>query len=821
MLGNSSINVLDDQDFLRKILPSRGLYCCWELETKRHYWFDTIDGLKERVAAISAAGKNAYHACSSFNDKHRKAERVEAVRSLWVDIDTGPLHSKPSRYPDDRSALVEVFGWCKSNGMPIPVIVQSGHGLHCYWPIERDLSLDEWKPIAEAFKRSISASIDIDPVRTCDAASVLRPVGTVNRKNGTPVPVRLVNGEVHPLALDLVRSKFQVLPVGLPPAGGPMIFDLGKMKSSDPRPPSFAAEIVKQCGQLARMRDLKGVMSEPEWYRCLGVLAQCEDGEKYAHEWSSGYPGYTPSETAGKLMHARGAGPTLCTTFGENAPAACAACPHRGRVKSPIQLGRVDANGEIVLPSKTVHSTIDECVDAINERIGMVFTGAGFWDFEKKQNIDRRTAADRMAPHCMWTEGKAPKRVAAFDLWLQSPKRKEYPGVSYAPGQGAVLPDGFVNSWKGHTVGPLDPNAIYPEPAMWNKLLDHTSGVTENPNSSAAKQRRKVLDQFFAHMIRYPGKKIRWGMFIYSENKRTGKSLPCEIIGELIGGDNYRPLKTSDLEGKFNTFALDNEYVLGSDLHLADRKKSTEALKSFNTDNRIAAEGKGTNTVSCKNITNIIVTANSADSLTIDETDPRWYPFAASGVTLPVEFAEELWRYYVTTKEGMEELYHHYKFKVDLTGFNPNACPVSPDKAEAVAASRGVMMRRLFALIDNGGTADPAWTLGPGMRDRNMPTGPLWSLEDLHNVTGLSEVMIGRKLRELKVPCKRLQAIPYRPTVYALGDPNEWENRDVLDWVMEFTRTHNPLGDQSRFNPQPVGYPPKMVTKNGKEVTNA
>jgi hypothetical protein len=68
------------------------------------------------------------------------------------------------------------------------------------------------------------------------------------------------------------------------------------------------------------------------------------DGEQYAHTWSQPYPQYTRQETARKLAHAlKDAGPRTCESIrGDlDATAYCGACPHWGRLTSPIVLGHV------------------------------------------------------------------------------------------------------------------------------------------------------------------------------------------------------------------------------------------------------------------------------------------------------------------------------------------------------------------------------------------------------------------------------------------------------------------------------------------------
>jgi hypothetical protein len=110
-------------------------------------------------------------------------------------------------------------------------------------------------------------------------------------------------------------------------------------------PPSYAAEILKCCAQMQAFKQAKGCLPEPLWYDNLGVLAFCDDGEELAHQISEGDERYTFEETQERLDRQRGFGPTTCAKFHGDNPTICEACPHWGKIKSPIVLGRLPAEG--------------------------------------------------------------------------------------------------------------------------------------------------------------------------------------------------------------------------------------------------------------------------------------------------------------------------------------------------------------------------------------------------------------------------------------------------------------------------------------------
>ncbi len=114
-------------------------------------------------------------------------------------------------------------------------------------------------------------------------------------------------------------------------------------------PPSDAEKVADRCAIIGAMRETKGkLQSEVEWRACLGVLRHTVQGEAVCHEWSSGHPAYSMGETDGKLSRLRAVGPTRCETLEKCQPQTCAACFHRGLIKSPITLGTKESVAPVV-----------------------------------------------------------------------------------------------------------------------------------------------------------------------------------------------------------------------------------------------------------------------------------------------------------------------------------------------------------------------------------------------------------------------------------------------------------------------------------------
>lgn len=322
------------REFLEAVLPTEGRYCLVALDLerklKKQEFFDDIGGLEQRLLSwddwFADSHGAVYHACASFGvEDNRRQLNVWRVRSLWLDVDCG----NGKQYATVQDALTELAVFIARAELPRPYLVASGSGLHAYWPLKEDLTREQWQPYADGLKRASSLfGLAADPTRTADASSILRPVGTTNRKRA---PVTVVSGPtVGPYDL----NSFDVL-TRLHGAGGPPRADVqrrvalaprinGKPQSellrkllnvTSPERIDFAA-LVRGCAQLRAFKESCGNLPEPEWYAGVGTLAFVYDGDGVCHEWSSGHPKYSFEETTARLDRVRTlSGPTTCARF--------------------------------------------------------------------------------------------------------------------------------------------------------------------------------------------------------------------------------------------------------------------------------------------------------------------------------------------------------------------------------------------------------------------------------------------------------------------------------------------------------------------------
>lgn len=354
-------------DFFRAILPGDGTYFLAVIDkaTGRvgHRSFSSLDEMAQTVTKYNANPNiNVYHACAAYKapfvevddkKKYRDPSNWAGAKAFWIDIDCGDEKAaKGDGYLTKREGAVAVIEFCNKVGLPHPMMVDSGNGVHCYWPLSKTLNPDTWRKMAAAFKAVLAHhGVLADPTCTADLSRILRPVGGLNRKSDEPKEVKcvkegsVVEPEVFAKILQEQIRQFAISPEQPRKLDDDLNDDL--TAHLPPKIPSYATIAAGQCAQLAQMRDTQGDVSYEHWRGVIGVIFHCEEGIELAHEWSARREetGHAQNDVDTKY-NTWSAGPTTCEFFSKCNPDACAGCSHKGKITSPIILGRLPEQSE-------------------------------------------------------------------------------------------------------------------------------------------------------------------------------------------------------------------------------------------------------------------------------------------------------------------------------------------------------------------------------------------------------------------------------------------------------------------------------------------
>jgi hypothetical protein len=379
----------DGLAFLRTVLPAQGIYFAVEIRKSKdgkediyvHTAFLDIQSLHAFFMCADATSEGTlYFAVAAFRElrvwnpnklnkrtgtkgawSRRTHSNVRAIKVLIADIDTRESKTE-APYADRVEAYKALVAFCEAVNLPRPLVVSSGGGLHCYWVLDVELTLEEWEPYARGLKAAAAQfKFSIDPARTADASSVLRPVGTTHRKSGLKVTAGDFKGAIPLSAIEHLKrydpgpGHRSVRPNGRRrvqgvKVGGGELPPIAKALQGDLYEPSDPAKVVKACRQLGEFARNPSDYSEPFHYAAAGLFGHCEDGREFYldlldDDWRATGEAKLDQYLSG------GWGPTTCQRFEGLNPGGCDKCPFKGgEITSPIVLGRRCV--PIVLPHK-------------------------------------------------------------------------------------------------------------------------------------------------------------------------------------------------------------------------------------------------------------------------------------------------------------------------------------------------------------------------------------------------------------------------------------------------------------------------------------
>lgn len=169
--------------------PESDKILIWSLKSKCSHWFGSVEEIDPK-----SYDSDVYFGVGTspedFGPRRRcPATKITGIGALWLDVDiAGEAHKKenlPATEAEATKLIADAFG-----GLEPSYIIDSGHGLQCYW------LLDSWCEITEANRsavqslsinfnaiwRSSCANAGYDADSVCDLARVMRLPGSKNHK---------------------------------------------------------------------------------------------------------------------------------------------------------------------------------------------------------------------------------------------------------------------------------------------------------------------------------------------------------------------------------------------------------------------------------------------------------------------------------------------------------------------------------------------------------------------------------------------------------------------------------------------------------------
>lgn len=670
--------------FYTSIWPISEIYALFTLPDRKHHQCTTVaEAVAKTIALNATPGVQAvYHACAGYKEasyicadgaaRFRVQANAGKVKAFWVDIDCGEQKAAEGKgYHTKKEAITAVKQFLREYGLPpLTMVIDSGNGLHLYWALTEEIDAAIWTVTATALDALFKAgNLLVDPSRTKDVASILRPPGTTNRKNpenqkAVKLMYRgaLVEFGKFSQALNAATDKLGIKTPAVVCGAVPDYMQGDSGNLSVLREPTYTpanADIVADhCAQVDHFRKTGCADSEPLWYANLGVLKSCAGGEAAAHEWSANDARYERKETQKKLDQWN-TGPTTCDKFRELNPTGCAGCTQK--CKSPVQLGVAN------LPL--------DWLSKMNAQYAWIEKEAGVYRREHRDFIpmEKFNAAYANQTQPVRTRD-GEKQVAISRLWLMNKNRKQHPAIVTKPGDPPVTADGCLNDWAGFAVEPCSGD-VEPFKRLYTYLFGDDTYVLH----------------WLAHLLQFPGIKIFVGLVVWSAHEGVGKNLLFETIGGLFNRHHYALIGQSEVEDDFCGWIPGTVLVIADEVRASKNEKSRDRLKLWTTATTLRTHDKGQPKRDTDNLMNAVFLSNHADGMFLGDRDRRFYVHEVKAEPLPEALKQEFlyWR----ANGGPAHLLHYLQ-NIDLTGFDPKGrAPVTDSKREMIEAGRSDLDR--------------------------------------------------------------------------------------------------------------------------------
>ncbi|MCA3186277.1 MAG: bifunctional DNA primase/polymerase [Methylobacterium sp.] len=246
-------------------------------------------------------------------------------------------------------------------------------------------------------------------------------------------------------------------------------------------------------------------------------------------------------------------------------------------------------------------------IDRMNERFCAVLDGGQFVVFME----DEDTAFD--PPRKLWTRMSresfkhyhedervsliGSKREASIaDLWLQSPRRRKYPGIVMDPeGRDA---GGRLNIWRGW--------AIAHAAGDWSLMRE----LIEQTLCSGEKASFDYVMRWMAFMFQRPGTSPETAIAFRGE-QGTGKGTLGRALMAITGAHGITVASPSQFAGRFNAHLRNAVFLFADEAFWPGHKEAEGVLKQLVTEPVISYEGKNAAIVQGRNLVHLMMASNN------------------------------------------------------------------------------------------------------------------------------------------------------------------------------------------------------------------
>jgi hypothetical protein len=182
--------------------------------------------------------------------------------------------------------------------------------------------------------------------------------------------------------------------------------------------------------------------------------------------------------------------------------------------------------------------------------------------------------------------------------WMEHPNRRQYEGIDLVPDAPKVLPNGYLNLWRGFGVEPTS--------GEWPLMQQHISEILASGDAKAA----EYIFRFSAWTVQHPGERAEAALVVRG-GKGAGKGVFGNALAGIFGEHGLHIFQPSHLTGNFNSHLRSCLLLYSDEAFWAGDKKGESVLKGLITEPSLMIEQKGVDAVQWPNRLHVIMTANA------------------------------------------------------------------------------------------------------------------------------------------------------------------------------------------------------------------
>lgn len=362
-------------------------------------------------------------------------------------------------------------------------------------------------------------------------------------------------------------------------------------------------------------------------------------------------------------------------------------------------------------------------LEALNAEVAVIENPPGIYHIESQKLFTSpvQLASTSYASRLIKKVNRAGEFVDTNALieWTKWRHQAKHKSLAYEPGRPGVLDDNRLNTWTGWGAEPKRGDV-----SLFLRLLDQV--FAGDPDS------REWFLKWAAYPVQHPGAKMYAAAVIWSTRQGTGKSLVGHTLGQVYGKRNFAEIGNEELQGGFNHWRANRQFVLGDEVTGSDRRSEADRLKRTVTGETVTINLKYQAPYEVRDCVNYLFTTNHPDAFLLDLHDRRYFVHeVARGQELHLgeSWFTKTYDPWYRSPEGAAAL-HYYLAHLDLGDFDRKArAPVTQARQDMVDISGtevdhaarellaapdrwlrvgdGVIPRDLFTLDELVGLLDP------------------------------------------------------------------------------------------------------------------